>query len=480
MSIQNPREVIVPGTLAHLTSGNPETLLQSSASMNPILQSSSSINDVPENEFKLSKRRWLVLMAFSLFGLTIALTDITSPILILFLELLDLDIKEYNYLQPIFYYVMVIFAFPTAMFVDKYGIKRAMHTSAGLFVIHGFIRALMFFPELPYHSKIKFPCYIISSMFGVEMMTMFFLLPMKVSETWFSSSERSVAWAFMISQLNVGICIASFVYPRIITTLKDFKILAYVNIACVIVTAVSSILLVTRAEPEHPPNERVAKANKETPRSFKKSLVKMVKHRDMLVHLIHLAIFESLTLSVDSNLQDILKSIGLDGIFTGNLMSANAFITIIMQVLVAFFVNAVKNHTFNCKLGSFLQGILFAVYLLTIIMPQKSWILVSISFFLTVCKSWVTPNFTNMTAHLSCGVVSQATVVGFTMFLIVIVKTVINIIFTKLIVISGEDTHYYEHALIFLCVLSLLNEIFYLGFFHGQSNVNVDEGNQQI
>jgi len=444
------------------------------------LISSTSVNLIQTPEtIEVSRERWFVLAAFALFGMSIALSDVTSPILNLFLKLLDLDIKQYLYLQPLFYYVMMALAFPTAIFVDKYGIKRAMRVSAALFVLHGFTRSMLFFPNFPYHETYRIPCYIVSSIIGVEMMTMFFLLPLKVSETWFSTSERSVAWAFMSSQTHVGSCIASFLYPRIIKRVQDFEILAYINMVCTLLTALSSTLLVTKSEPEHPPNERVSKANQETPKSFRISLILMITHRDIVVHLVHLALFESVSLSFNIVMLDILVSIGYQEIFVGNLMSANLLITIVMQVVLAILVHGQKNPTLVCKLSSNIQGLLYVIHLLTVITQQSSWLLILTSITLTLCRCWVTPNLTNMTAHLACGTVSQATVVGFSMFLTVSIMTIINLTFTRLIVIVG-DAHDYSHSLTFLCIITLLNELFYLTCFYGQqrssSDVGVEEG----
>lgn len=474
MKQQQQVEITPSSPLGTLTSVEAHKKFQSSLSIDPILNVSSTISGDSDKEFKLSSRRWLVLMACSIFGLAIALTDNISPILLLFLDLLDLNIQQYLYLQPLFHYVMMASAFPIALFVDKYGIKIALRTSAGLFVLHGFLRAYLFYPDLPFQSSLRLPCYIISIMVGAEMMTIFFLLPLKVSETWFSSSRRTVAWAFMMSQINVGVCFGSYFYPRIVTKVNDFKILAHINIVCVIITAISSVILVQKSEPKYPPNERAVKASNEPPRSFRKSIIEMIKHRDIVLHLLHVATFESLTQCIGSVLQPVLKSIGYDEIFIGNLMFVNSFITIVMQIFLAFFVHSMRDPTLICKAGSFLHGLLFTVFILIIISPQSSWMLVGVSTILTVCRSWALPNFTNMTAHLACGIVSQATIIGFSMSLAVFILTVINLVFTKLIGESGKGSqHDYNYSLVFLCILTLVNELIYLGFFQGRAATKI-------
>lgn len=439
----------------------------STTSLGPILVD----NDQP---VKLSKRRWLVLFALSIFGLSIAVTGDTSPILHLILKLLGLRIDKYLYITQIFYYTMAAVAIPTACLVDKYGIKFGVYTCAGLYVLHGFFRFLLYFPDLPGWSDFKIYYWVVSSFLSTIQLSIFFLLPLKVSETWFSESERSVAWTIMFSQLNVGTCFASFLYPRIMQEVMDIKILAYINIVCVSLSALITFTCINRSEPEHPPNKRVAEAAKDTT-PFLVSFMKMIKHKDIMVHLIHMSIFESVTLSMGSATQDIFTSVGFTEVFAGNFMAINAFVGLVMQIIMARFIHKVENITLTCKLSSALQVGVLVMYLVTLMLPGISgWGIIAVSVLLQMCKSWVAPNFTNMTAHLACGTVSQATIIGSSMTVTVATMTVIQTSFVSLIKITDKTTNY-DNSLLFLAILAVVNEAIYLTIFKGQSKSKVIE-----
>ena len=453
------------------THSDPE-LAQPSNSLSPTVT-----DDDHDLNVKLSGQRWLVLLAVCVFGLLMTLAIETTPILHTILELLDLRIDKYLYITQTFYYVMALFSVPTAWFVDKYGIKLAIRVAAVLFLIQGTFRALVYYPDLPYWSQFKLFYYITTRLVGVQVFAIFLLLPLKVSESWFSASERSVAWTLMFSQLNIGSCIASFIYPKILKTLEDIKILAYLNIVCVLVTTLTSFICVTKSQPDHPPSKRMAEATKDKS-SFLVSIKKMLKHRDILIHLIHNSIFESAILSESNVIQDIFTSTGHAEEFAGNVISANALISLVMQIILSSFIHKVKNITMSCKLSAFSQALIFVIYLGILAVPSPSWIVIGVSIILTICRSWTLPTFTNMSAYLACGTVSQATIIAASMTLTVLVMTVIQMTFISMIKISKKHTDYLE-GLLFLGVATIINATGYLIFFTGRS-AKVDEDENRV
>lgn len=428
-----------------------------------------------DNNIRLSKRRWLVLFALSVLGFSVALTNDTSPIFHVILKLLELNTHEYIYINQLFNYIMAAIAVPVAWLVDKYGIKCAIYTAAALFIMNGIVNALLYYPELPGWSNNKMYYFITSQFIGTMLFSIYILLPLKVSENWFSESERSVAWTFMISQLSVGVCIASFTFPRIMSKAEDVKILAYINIIFVFINALVTLTCVTKSEPEHPPNKRIAEASNDT-KPFLVSIIKMLRHKSIVLHLIHMSIFESIGLSLQKILQDIFTSVGYSEIFAGNFMSVTALVTLVMTISLASFVHKLKNVTLTCKLGSIAQAVLFIVYLITLMLASPEWILITVGIIFTVCRSWAAPIFTNMTANLACGTVSQATVVGFSVTLTLIAMTVVQLIFAALMDVSGKVTNY-SKSLFFLVILSIINSAIYIIFF-GQS-LKTLEGDQQ-
>lgn len=432
-------------------------------------QVDANANNTSNNIYKTSKRRWAVLFAVSIFGLTSSLVDTEGPILHTMLELLELPLQKFVYIGLIFSYVPIITTVPTAWLIDRFGIRAALYGATLLMLVRNGSKALLFNPNLPHWKSFKLIYWIITSMTGMQILTTFFCTPLKISETWFSIEERSIAWTVIMSSTNIGASIASFAYPRIIHHVKDVTPLFYLNISCAIITAVAVFTCVTQSKPKHPPSERTLKSSNKEDVSYFKTIKRISLHKDMMIHLLHEAFFDGVYYAVMSVYQDILISSCHSKIFIGNLMSINSIISLIMLIGLSSFVHRIKNIVLICKIGSFFRLILFIVFLISLLFPIDDWIVLLTSISYSICKSWSLPNFNNMTAFLASGNVSEATASSFQVTLTIATVTINQIAFMSLVKINPQTGKSdYTDSIIFSSIGAIACSAMYLIFFHGK------------
>lgn len=424
--------------------------------------------------YKLSKQRWLVLFAITLYGLLCAATGEFSVILNTMLKLLELPLDKYIYIGQLFMYLPAISTIPTAWFIDRYGFKVVMYVAVVFMLIRSFFRALMFYPDYPNWQRFKLVYWIISGLAASQSAAIFFCTPLKISENWFAESERSIAWTIMISSYSIGGAIASFIFPRFIHNVSDVKPLAYLNFISGIVVAIVAVSCITRSKPKHPPSERTIKsAAKKLP--WLSSIKKMFKQRDIVLHIMHEIIFDCMLLAVLTVIQDILTRSGHSEIFVGNIMSINSILSVIVVVILAAFVHRVTDITLACKLASITRALVFVVHLLTMLYPTEEWIILAVSVIFIICKSWALPNNNNMTANLVSGTVSEATIAGVSTTLFVIMASVGQVAFVKLIRKNELGESDYTRSMTMACMVCVVNSLIYIIFFKGQKAK--DEGN---
>lgn len=429
--------------------------------------------DNPEPSPILSKRRWLILISVCLFGFSLALQN-TSPVLRELLLLLDLDVDKYLYIDLIFNYLIALFAIPAAAFLDIYGIRRTILMAMVFFVLSNFFTTLLYFTNLPgwHHHRIWF--YITTHLFKTMCFAMFYLLPLKVSETWFAASERTLAWTIMFLQMEVGNCLVSFAYPRIILGIDDFEILAYVAIVTAVITVLACVSLVTRSKPDTPPSKRAAEKKK---LKILPSLKRMLKRSDILLQSIHQSIYASVVLTFCSVIQDILASIGHSQIFTGNYMLANSALSIILSIVMSSRVHKVSNLLMACKVGSFLQAVQYIMLLMSVLESAPGLGIIGLSVGLTIFRSFTVPINNEMTAHLIVGIVSEPVIIGFQLVTIPILMSVTQTIFAYLIQ-KHEKTNDYHNSLLFLIGVCIVNEVFYQVFFQGKKPIEPESDSE--
>lgn len=425
--------------------------------------------DSTQEDIKLTKRRWAILFAVASFGLFGSLAGETGSILHTVLDLLELKLKKYVLIQQSFSYLPVLTTVPAGWFIDKYGLKVAMQLAVVVMIIRDTFRALLFNPYIPYWKHLKIFYWIMLNIASSQAVTLYYCLPLKVSENWFSDTERTLAWSTMLSSSNIGLSIASFSFPRFIHEVKDVYPLFYLNIACAVATTIIVLLSITKSKPTHPPSERMVVSMSNRMPYFK-SIKLALKQRDLLIHLFHEAIFEGIAIAVLVVLQDILTSSGKSNIFVGNLMSILGIASVMMIISLSTFVHRMKNIVLACKVASLMRTALIVPFFLVILWPTPEYLIIIIGLASNLTRSWASPNFTNMTAHLASGVIPEATIAGISVTTTVVLISLSQVIFVQLIETSHDGNHDYTRPMIFAIVVCVIDALFYVIFFKGKTN----------
>lgn len=212
----------------------------------------------------------------------------------------------------------------------------------------------------------------------------------------------------------------------------------------------------------------MAEAARSDSTPFFVTIRRMLTHKDIMLHQLHNAVSASVSLTVGSVLQDILKSIGFSAIFTGNYLTMNALISIVMLIVMASFVHKVHNATLACKLCSIARSSLFIGLMASMVFKAPGYVIIIASIAATVCKSWSSPHFNNMTAHLACGTVSQPTIVGFAVLTTTLTYSLVQVTFATLIEKQPGKSSDYHRSLLFLVVVCVIDELIYLILFRGR------------
>lgn len=412
----------------------------------------------------------------TLYGLISAGTGEFSAILNTMLKLLNLKLDNYIYISQVFMYIPAVGAIPTAWFIDKYGLKIVLYIASIFMLIRSVFRALMFYPDFPHWDQYKLTYWIISGLAASQSATMFFCTPLKISENWFPSSERSIAWTVMISSYSIGATLGAFFYPRMINDVSDVKPLSYLNLGSGVVLTFVMLICITRSKPKHPPSARSIKSSAEAQKlSWGASIKRMLKHRDIILHILHETIYDSMILSVLAVIQDILIATGHSKIFVGNLIAINSLVSVVMLVALAGLVHRISDITLACKVASVARTLIFIVHLMTMLYPMHEWIIMSVSVVYTICRSWALPNMNNMTAHIISGTVSEATISGVSTTLYVIMMSIGQVAFVQLIREDANGKRDYTYSITMACIVAVVNSLVYMIFFKGQQAKTTDQ-----
>lgn len=435
---------------------------------------------VQDNQiFKTYKRRWLILIALTVFGITNSAVDNQSVILDTMLKLLDISLEKYVNIGIAFSYLSIVITVPSAFLIDRFGIRKGLYVCTLLFILKNLFKALMFNEHLPKWHHFRRIYWILSGILGNLVIAFFWCLPLKISETWFPVNERSFSWATMNAATNVGFILSSITYPRLVHDASDLMSIYYIIIGATIVTTLTVATFVTKSKPKYPPSERTLASMRRRKVSHFQTIKRICTHKDMMLHLLHSAAYDGVSFAVLAIKQDILLTSGHSKIFIGNLMAVDSFVLIVTLMLLSTLIHRVENVMSMCKISSISKSILFAINCATLVYPVDDWLVVLTSVSYSILRSWASPNYTNMTAQLASGNVSEATAASFSITLLIIFLTASQFGFIQLVRYTPDGSRDYTNSMIFACATIFLISTLYLIFFKAKPSSYVSDIQEQ-
>lgn len=451
----------------NMTNSKPSPEPMTSVLVSPELTESQTDPLTDSNrEYKLSRRRWAVLFAVTLFGFASSFLDEVSSILNTICKLLDLDLKQYIYISQVFGYVPLVNTIFTAWFLDKYGLKAALYGTTAIMFVRNAFRALLFSPEMAGWAQYKIIYWIISSVAAVQVTSLYYCTPLKISESWFSASERSFAWTVIISATSLGASVGAFIFPRIIHEVSDVKPLANLNIIFAVLTTLAVLTCVTRSEPKCPPSERMLESTRK-PIPYLQSIKSAFLDKRIVVHLLFVAICDGIFITIATLIQPMLMASGHSRIFIGNLISINSFLSLVATLSLSGFVHKLTNIALSCKIAALISNVALCFRLYVMIYPFSDTTVLIATITYYVSSGWTLPNFNNMTAHITCGVVAQGTISGLAAMSVIVVVSLCRATFVSLMrQVDGKDD--YTYPALFIVALRTICTLMYVIFFDGQ------------
>lgn len=407
-------------------------------------------------------------------------------------ELLEMPINEYVYISQIYFYVIPIFGLPTAWFVDRFGFKKSILLCLFLSNIRNALRALTFAPNLPYYKDMRVFYWFTNNMLLQQVVCIYYCLPLKISECWFSSSERSIAWSLMIVTPILGAACSALTVPRFVHGPHSTQILVYINIISAIISTIVILLSVTRSKPKYPPslraklNETFSSDSTENNQTNNDELddddgnkISKPKHNLVITNLKHLftdknvvvliiaiASFDAFVVTINSILQDVLSASGFTSLNTGQFIAIMFLASALLQTLGSFLVkpskndddgidedkkqqqqefqndeellakNEYKKKVRNCKLYMSISCLTFVSYCLTLSLrdypDQQWWLAIVASLIYTLIRFWAMPSYIDLLAHLISGSISQPIAGAFQMTAQALLTVLFSVVFVYL------------------------------------------------
>ncbi|KAG9509719.1 Solute carrier family 49 member A3, partial [Fragariocoptes setiger] len=421
--------------------------------------------------------RWLLLIAFVSVGWILAISDQLTPILNIMIQLLGVDVKTYVFINQISSNSLFLASFLFAYYIDKWGIEFGIWFVVALTVIQNVFRALLLLPTLKLWHQLRMFYYVATCSLNMLVLVAFFCLPLKISEMWFPESERAIAWVLMICSFELGTMLSAYGVPILVSDIFSTYKYAYVNLILAAVLIGITALCVHKSKPNHPPSERAFKSLSRT-YDYLAGLKIMAHNNDFRLHILFMSTNIAAKIALLPYLQDILAASGYDNQFCGTLMAIQTGIGIVALLVSSAFMAKIKNITLACRLSALLSLITFVLFIASLRLrdsPNTILIATAINQIVSSCGS---PIQQNMLAHLSNGVIGEASVSPFISTGIVLISAIMTTVSVSLSKTTstinncvGKD---YSASLLFVGVGLAVPSLLYMIFFHGNPPITTN------
>lgn len=370
-----------------------------------------------------------------------------APLLKIILDLLGFtDLKVYTWVTTTCTYISLVTTLPTAWVVDKWGLKFGIYTALMLTILRNGFGALFCLPDLPFYTSLRYVYFVLSSILNQQVMTLFFCLPLKVSETWFKEKERFTAWAIIMIGFNVGSAVSAALIPIYITDRHNIYLLAYCNIIVALILFLIVSICVRDSKPPTPPSDRMMISSNST-LSYLAGMKTMLSNKDFMVHLFFSTCNDTFALSISPILQDILETAKYDNKFCGQLIAIGSIASAVFLFTSSYSVIIIKTSATGCKILASIAIVALILYFQALQMPNSELLIICSLLFRALLSSATRPCFQNMSAHLCSGFVREATISGFSITLAIFLNSIFSLIVVYMRKKIGSVDYSYQSKL---------------------------------
>jgi len=227
--------------------------------------------------------------------------------------------------------------FVASYLIDTYGLRFGIISGAILTTIGLWIRCL---------CKESFYFIFAGQCFAGMAQPFFYSVPMKISNTWFSTKERTLATTVISVSLNIGNALGAFLPQFFIEMTADSStILTQLKNMMIFMAIVGTIVLVLtvflfKERPETPPSKSASAVKY----SFKESLKALFRDKNSMLFLLSSSAIAGSIFTYSSIIQQLVEPYKINGQQVGNIIFVAILIGFIGAGLGGAYVSKTKKY----------------------------------------------------------------------------------------------------------------------------------------
>lgn len=419
-----------------------------------------------QENYKVYKRRWLVLFAMSSVNLVVGLHRCLISIANILDDSMGMTIDDYDIVSQVSMYTLLISVLAMARAIDYFGLRRIAYLACAFILCANGLKALCCFDGRYLTSWLqahRFHILILSEFFVGLAQSIGVCIPAKVASAWFANYENTLALVIANCGFNIGVGFSNYFTPIFIKTPDDMFKLSYLFIISGFLITFIVLTCVTRSSPKMPPSSNaIMSASTLVP--LKSGIAVMISDPNYVLLLFALTLNLSTLGVTQIVLEDILQSNQYSNSFCGTLIAHAYFFGTFFMLMGAAWVDNSANYVKVSRIASVICAISIATFNISIILPNIKSVILVTNVMASFGCSLMYPALFQVCIRSATTILPEATVSATIIVLQQILSGILMNSFSPLKRLSPTPSGYQAPMLLFAGIVMIINIIYATSF----------------
>lgn len=416
--------------------------------------------------YKVYKRRWLVLLAMFSVNLVVGLHRCLISITDILDDYMGVTIKDYDLMTQVSMWTILVSVLAMARALDHFGLRRITYVACLMVVCANGLKALCCANERYVGAWIKahrFDILLLSEVFVGFVSSIASCVPAKVASSWFAHYENTLALVIAGCGYNVGIGFSNFFTPVFIKNAADMYKMSYMFLVTSIAVTCIILTCVTRSSPKLPPSSS-ATMSASTAVPLKSGLIVMMTNRNFILVLVTFTFNLALTGVVQMNQEDILRTQGYPDSFCGALIAHSYFFGTFFTLMGAAWIDNSANYVRVSRISSLICALSIATFNISVMIPNIRDVIMATNVMASFGCSLMYPALFQVCIRCATSILPEATVSAVVIVGQQILMGILMNSLTPLKKLSPRPDGYQAPMIIFACVAMTVNSLYFSSF----------------
>lgn len=419
-----------------------------------------------QENYKVYKRRWLVLFAMFCVILVVGLHRSLISIAVILNEYVGMSMEDYDVIAQVSMYMTLITVMAMGRALDYFGLRRMAYVACIMIIFANGLKALLCADDKYVTTWVKQNRYYIlflSEAFVGLAQSIAVCVPAKVASAWFANYENTLALVMANCGFNIGIGLSNYFTPIFVQNTGDMYKMSYLFLVSGFLVTFIVLTCVTRSSPKMPPSSNAIMSDAAIV-PLKSGIAVMMSNPSYVLLMITLSLNVA-TITVEQiQLDDILLSQRYDSSFCGTLIAHAYFFGTFFMLMGAAWVDNSANYVKVSRIASVICALALATFNISIILPDIKNVIIVTNVLASFGCSIMYPALLQVSLRSAVTILPEATVAAIAVVLQQTISCMLLNLLSPLKKISGYHDGYQAPMVIFAGVIMIVNLLYVTSF----------------